>query len=250
MDGGNTTKRNPPWSRDELILALDLYMRHRDRPPRKTSTEIADLSRQLNRLGEVLGHQHFDRYRNVNGVYMKLMNFRRLDPAYTSRGRVGLTRGGSGEELVWSEFADDVPRLRRVAEAIQENLAVENLPPELRNDSDEEITDASEGRLVTRLHRSRERNRNLVQRKKAAFLKRHGRLHCEACNFDPKPIYGERSDAVIECHHVRPLYTLRFQERKRLSDLALVCANCHRAIHATSRWLTVEEMQKSIESHK
>ena len=36
--------RNPTWTRDELILALDFYLRYRDNPPPKNSTEIAELS--------------------------------------------------------------------------------------------------------------------------------------------------------------------------------------------------------------
>ena len=34
----------PPWSRDELILALDLYVRHEGNPPGKGSAEILALS--------------------------------------------------------------------------------------------------------------------------------------------------------------------------------------------------------------
>jgi 5-methylcytosine-specific restriction protein A len=56
---------------------------------------------------------------------MKLMNFRRLDPDYTGSGKVGLQRGGRGEELVWAEFAKDPSRLRLVAEAIRAALSDE-----------------------------------------------------------------------------------------------------------------------------
>lgn len=34
-------KRNPPWSRDELLLALDLYLRSRELPFGKHSAEVA-----------------------------------------------------------------------------------------------------------------------------------------------------------------------------------------------------------------
>ena len=37
-------RRNPTWSRDELILALDLYVRFRGNPPGKGSGEIIGLS--------------------------------------------------------------------------------------------------------------------------------------------------------------------------------------------------------------
>lgn len=70
---------NPPWTRDELILALALYLRFDGNPPGKASPEIIELSALLNRI---VGDQKATDYRNPNGVYMKLMNFRRFDPVY------------------------------------------------------------------------------------------------------------------------------------------------------------------------
>jgi len=37
---------NPDWTRDELILALNVYLRHRPNPPGKGSPEIIELSEQ------------------------------------------------------------------------------------------------------------------------------------------------------------------------------------------------------------
>lgn len=45
--------KNPTWIRDELILALDVYLRHSGNPPGKNSAEVAELSRQLNALGQM-----------------------------------------------------------------------------------------------------------------------------------------------------------------------------------------------------
>jgi hypothetical protein len=42
--------RNPTWSRDELILTLDLYVQFKGNPPGKTSTNILDLSDLLNKM--------------------------------------------------------------------------------------------------------------------------------------------------------------------------------------------------------
>ncbi len=100
-------KRNPIWSRDELILALDLYLRHRESPPSKESPEVAELSSFLAELGKLREGSEGQTFRNANGVYMKMMNFRRFDPEYTVDGKVGLVRGNRLEEVVWKEFADD-----------------------------------------------------------------------------------------------------------------------------------------------
>jgi predicted HNH restriction endonuclease len=100
-------KRNPPWTREELVLALDLYLRHRAAPPSKDSEEVAELSTLLGRLAGARGLTDAQTFRNANGVYMKMMNFRRFDPEYTADGRVGLSRGNKLEEVVWNEFSQD-----------------------------------------------------------------------------------------------------------------------------------------------
>ena len=66
--------RNPTWTRDELILALELYLRHRERLPDSDDAEIIELSQTLNSL---FGDQAKDAnlFRNPNGVYMKLAKF-------------------------------------------------------------------------------------------------------------------------------------------------------------------------------
>jgi 5-methylcytosine-specific restriction protein A len=42
--------RNPPWQRDELILAPDLYFRHRPDTISKQHPDVAVLSELLNAL--------------------------------------------------------------------------------------------------------------------------------------------------------------------------------------------------------
>ena len=67
---------------------LNVYLATRLNPPGKASREIHELSELLNRLGEKLfsSENCAATFRNENGVYMKLMNFRRLDPEYTAGG--------------------------------------------------------------------------------------------------------------------------------------------------------------------
>jgi 5-methylcytosine-specific restriction protein A len=236
---------NPDWTRDELILALNFYLAHRPSPPGKDSTEIRDLSQALNRLGDRLfpPESRADTFRNANGVYMKLMNFRRLDPQYTAEGKKGLTRGSKAEEEVWSEFANDPVRCRRVAEAIMATLEDPDVGTVWPESDNEYITEAAEGRLLTRKHLARERNRKLVEAKRRQVLAKAGKLICEVCGFDFGGRYGEHGRGFIECHHTKPLASLNKQGKTHIDDLALVCANCHRMIHRRKRWLTISELK-------
>ena len=237
--------RNPPWTRDELILALDLYLRRRDNLPGHGSPEVVELSGFLNQMGSALGRSVADTYRNVNGVYMKLMNYRRIDPLYLETGKIGLARGNKDEAVVWDLFASDPLHLSTVCQAIRNAAAFMSLP-----DVDEpEIHDAPEGRILTRMHRYRERDKGLVQKAKKAALKRYGRLACEACGFDFKEAYGARGDGLIDVHHTRPLHTVTENHRTNVEDLALLCANCHRIVHAKREWLTVQEVRGLMHPH-
>lgn len=85
-----SSMRNPPWSRDEHIIALNFYLKHNPHIPGKDSAEVKKLSELLNRLHQKLEGDAPDKFRNTSGVYMKLMNFRRFDPGYSG---VGLAHG-------------------------------------------------------------------------------------------------------------------------------------------------------------
>jgi 5-methylcytosine-specific restriction protein A len=202
--------RNPTWSRDELILALDLYMRHRERLPDSDHPEIDELSQTLNSL---FGEQAKDAalFRNRNGVYMKLANFRAVDPLHTSRGKRGLSRGGNGVVEIWEEFSNRGDELKLIALAIRAAAGDQALIAVA--EQEQGITEAEEGRLLTRMHRFRERNRELVKRKRDAVLRENGRLACEACGFDFNDRYGEHGRGFIEVHHLlRSMSSCRARE--------------------------------------
>lgn len=236
--------RNPTWSRDELILTLDLYVQFKGNPSGKTSKNILELSDLLNKMGAQIADRKAD-FRNPNGVYMKVMNFRRFDPIYISQGKKGLQRGGKLEEDVWHDFAADPHRLSETAKAIR-LIVNKGEIPEASEEEDEEFAEAEEGRILTRIHRSRERSRKLVENKKASVLKANGHLKWEVCSFDFEMTYGESGKGFIEAHHVKPVHTLAAGEKTKLEDLVLLCSNCHRIVHTQRPWLTVEELGQLI----
>jgi 5-methylcytosine-specific restriction enzyme A len=228
--------------RDELILALDLYVRHRPSIPGDRHPDVIELSDTLGRLAAAEGRAGAGgRFRNPNGVGMKLGNLARLDPDYAGAGRRGLAHGGKADEEVWRDFVAD-PEGLRAAAAIRAAIA-EGVVPSLADEEEDGQAEAPEGRVLTRLHRVRERNRDLVRRRKEKALARFGRLRCEVCGFDFVARYGEHGEGFIECHHTRPVHTLRPGERTRLEDLALLCANCHRMIHARRPWRSLDELR-------
>lgn len=235
-------ERNPSWTRDELIVTLEFYLRHTPTIPSKTSKEILELSTLLNRLREKVGAKGDEKFRNANGAYMKLMNFRRFDPDYEG---AGLERGGKEDEVVWNLYANTPAELVKIAGAVRA-FTLSDAPMEARQEIDEPEAEGEEGRILSRVHHFRERDPKLVLRKKEQVHREHGQLACEVCGFDFSKFYGERGKGFIECHHTKPLSELRPNDKTRVSDLALVCSNCHRMIHRKKPWLSIFDLSANL----
>ncbi|MDO8950561.1 MAG: HNH endonuclease [Actinomycetota bacterium] len=234
--------RNPAWTRDELILALDLFFRVDPIRVSSDSLEIREVSAILNELPIHMERPDSARFRNPNGVHMKLSNFLRFDPAYAGK---GLTRGGHLEEDVWNEFSADRPALAATAQAIRDNrgsISVQQVAAQTTGDEEE----FSEGLLLEAIHKRRERSPSAVHRKKESVLTQNGSLECEACGFDFEAVYGDLGRGYAECHHTKPLSELSRSTKTRLGDLAIVCANCHRMIHRSRPMLTISELGEVV----
>lgn len=235
---GEKNSRGRHWTRDEEILALDVYFATRQ-PGGQNSREVEELCEFLNKP--------------FNAVWIRFANYNYLNPEYSGKG----LSGGKTPKIqkVWDEFVDDRDRLRATANAIREHIEAERNTKSARSQeqewmSDDPKLDAIEGNLLAKSHIVRERNRKLVQKKKKSVLQKTGRLVCEACGFDFAEKYGKRGEGVIECHHTKPLRDLKPRSTTRLSDLVLLCSNCHSMIHAKQPWLEVKEIVRLIKLAK
>lgn len=233
---------NPPWTRDELLVSLDYYLDNPDDYFSPTGEGVLDLTAKISQVARALGLTGSDTLRNANGVSMKLLNFRAHDPSHEMK---GLSRGNKLEEVVWAEYADNRVELKKLVATILDvtQVSTRKYAPLM---PDDDLIEAREGQLLTRVHRYRERNVTIVKRKKDSYLKQHGHLCCEACGFDFQATYGERGEGFIECHHTRPVSELAASQTTKLADLILLCANCHRMVHAARPWWTIEELRAAL----
>ena len=68
--------RNPKWHRDEIILALDLYYDLESGQMNSSNDKVIELSELLNKL-PIHGYRpNQEKFRNPNGVNLKLGNFK------------------------------------------------------------------------------------------------------------------------------------------------------------------------------
>ncbi|WP_420497540.1 HNH endonuclease [Xenorhabdus griffiniae] len=49
-----------------------------------------------------------------------------------------------------------------------------------------------------------------------------------------------------EVHHLNPLHKSDGETRNELSDLAIVCSNCHRMIHRKEPMISIKDLSKII----
>lgn len=123
------------------------------------------------------------------------------------------------QQLIWTSFKGNFnPKIREQIE----DITLEHFNEELG------FLEGKE-KLILKLHLNRERNSEVIKRKKANA---EG-LVCECCRFDFEKMYGEIGSNFIECHHKIPI-----SEGVRITnedDLALVCSNCHRMLHRKNK---------------
>jgi hypothetical protein len=109
--------------------------------------------------------------------------------------------------------------------------------------SNEEILEGfPEGKMVERLHKTKERNRKVIELAKSNFKKKHGKLFCQVCEFDFTSTYGDLGSDFIEGHHTVWVSDMPTDYKTKPEEIAMLCANCHRMVHRRRPWLTMENL--------
>jgi 5-methylcytosine-specific restriction enzyme A len=229
------------WTRDEIILACELVEANGWKQLAASDSRVHALSKLLQSpANHPLEPRHPD-FRNPDGVARKTQNIATIHPAH----RGAPSNGSRLDKEVLDDFLDDPAAMHAMAARIRELLVGGRASVTAFLDLDMDDTPSGEGGIALRAHLRRERDPKL-RRKKIADTKRRGLpIACEVCTFDFGRRYGSHGLGYIECHHRIPLHVTG-ETRTRLADLALLCSNCHRMIHRTKQWLTVEELKNII----
>ncbi|MBK1637172.1 HNH endonuclease [Rhodovulum adriaticum] len=107
-----------------------------------------------------------------------------------------------------------------------------------------------EGRILTRLHTYKERDRKFAKQVRDHYRHVHGgKLRCEACGTVPVEVYGNAGERAMEAHHTVPIEELQPDSVTLVEDMAMVCAGCHRVIHSQKPCLTIQEVRDLIAAH-
>ena len=117
------------------------------------------------------------------------------------------------------------------AEAIKEEFSAELFP---------------EGKESFYLHRQRERDPALVRKAKELFIRRDPLMRCEVCGFSFLEQYGKLGEGYIEAHHTTPVSQMKPGHQSKVSDLVMVCSNCHVMLHRRKEPLPHDKLRRLL----
>ena len=177
-----------------------------------------------------------DTFRNPQGVALKSANIMSCHPAYVG----APTHSAKLDQAVVDDFVDDEAMMLNVAQQIVQLMKGGASPaypetPEYHG---------REGGLLVAAHLRRERDHGVREAKLKWAIKNDVRLECEVCGLFMEDLYGSRGRDYVEVHHLTPLH-VSGETTTKPSDLAILCANCHRMVHRAP-WTTPEELRKSL----
>lgn len=233
------------WIPDEVILVAAEVMENGWKGFDERSDAAVSLSDLLRRAPFHAVGDRGAKFRNPNGVARKSYDIATRHPGY----RGAQTNGSHIDGEVLEQFLVDPAGMLIVAKAIEQAI-LSGRPDDridmIEEDNVDEGHGAAEGRLLLALHRRYERDPKLRRRKIESVQEAGLPLDCEACRFNFEVSYGERGRGYIEVHHVTPLHATG-PTVTRLSDLALLCSNCHRMIHRSRPWITPAQLRCALD---
>ncbi len=131
------------WTREELILAFNLYLKI---PFGKMHSTNKDVIHLANLIG-----------RSSNSIALRLVNFASVDPVLKARGIKGMDGGTKIVQPIWDEFYHNQEELVFLSEQIlaqKENTSIENKYTELLFDIKDIKGETAIRQVKTRVNQS------------------------------------------------------------------------------------------------
>lgn len=121
MNKGGDTMARRNWTREETILAMDLYMR-------TPFSKIGKKNQEIIRLAQIIN-------RTPDAVAYKMSNLAHYDPELQARNVSGLSHTSKLDKMIYDEFANNIEELSFIAQNIlaqMQRTSVEALLPDLQ----------------------------------------------------------------------------------------------------------------------
>lgn len=106
---------NRPWTRDEMVLVLNLYLKMPFGKMHKNNPDVIRIAHLTQRT--------------PSAIALRLVNYASYDPQLKQRGISGMTHGGQKCAEYWNEFIDNREKLLYESECIlakYENISIDS----------------------------------------------------------------------------------------------------------------------------
>lgn len=128
-----------PWTRNELILAINLYCKLPFGKMHKGNPEVIELARLIGRTPSSVG--------------LKLGNFASLDPGLKARGIKGADHTSKLDKIIWAEFYNNWEEAAFKSEMLLRAFQYQSIP-RAEKDFEEVIGKEKERNVRTRVNQS------------------------------------------------------------------------------------------------
>lgn len=209
------------FTRDEVILALDVFYSSPKGRVTADSDEIKGLSLLLNHLPIHPVENRRADFRNSAGIARQIMLYR----SSCNTGKRDPNVGALFFDVAF-EYENKVDELHSIAKAIRRNkeVFVSLFGSPLEDDG------FPEGVLLGHLH-------NIIEQRDGAKLAIKD--HCEVCNSKPALCY-RNAGQLLQNHLVVAPTLMDYSKKYRANSFLTVCPTCHAALHRYRPWLTKE----------
>lgn len=236
----HTSMKNPNWTREELILALDLYFNLDQGQMHKGHPDVIKVSDEL--IGLNIHKEIPDKvkFRNPSSVSRRLGNFKTMDSGYDGE---GLANSGKLAKQIWKEFNQHRDKLRKEADLIRQ-LYLKPRSQKQKDLAEQKFNHQSE--FLFQFHRNRETDPLVNKVKKGMVLMSSKSLKCEVCGFDSIAFYGEIGSDLMEIHYIKELKNEPGLESSPMEDFIIVCSNCHKVLDKKLGLIDADDLKMLI----
>lgn len=187
------------WTREEIILAMDLYVRSGGlgggyHLPGPQASEIIQLSQLLRTLSAYPPELWPEKYRNVEGVALKLQNLRSVE----TDGQHGMPAASRMDAAVWRDFIDDLGALHAEASAIRDRVQDGTIKPAETSESMHDVP-IEEQHTETFLVNPDATSRQAFRKEQGLVLRYRDYLESKGISVSRKK--------YIPCGEVRPIFS-------------------------------------------
>ena len=251
--------KNPRWHRNEIALALELYFQLKPGEIHARNPRIIALSETLNKLPIYASRPDAPKFRNSNGVALKLSNFLAIDPTYHG---VGMASYSKLDKDIFEEFQADREKLHQLASQIASSISEDSNNQKRDNaenktiqsssrtqpegdDMNNEINEKEQQHYIKKIKESgktkeqllnilskRRRQKDSTENYKGTRNKRDNEsiaiikyLRDSKCQICGKFIVKKDGSYYVEAAHVDPK---RDKGKETLENILLLCPNHHK----------------------